>query len=102
MSNYNVILHGMSVLKSDAILYIHDPVGACSYPRISFHICQKLYLLFSELNDSKTKFFLNDLLMRLNLIELFLLIIYIASLKQWFSLQHRPPQTDQHLTYLPT
>ena len=29
------------------------------HPRISFYICQKMHLLFSELNDSKTKCFKN-------------------------------------------
>ena len=31
------------------------------YPGISFHISQKLYMLFRELNDSKTKWYQNDI-----------------------------------------
>ena len=32
--------------------FANDYVGSCSYPRISFHNCQKFHLLFSELNDT--------------------------------------------------
>ena len=38
-------------------LYVNNSASSCSNPRISFHICQKLHLLFSELNDSKNMCF---------------------------------------------